>query len=66
MTRKKSLPKWKMLQFKGWKTYNDGFNNKMFPDYGTAKANGYPFQGFAPKDQTTTHFTYKERYGNLK
>ncbi len=64
MTRKKSLPKWKQLQFKGWKTYNDGMNNRMFPDYSTAKANGYPFQGFAPKDQTT-HFTYKERYGNL-
>lgn len=65
MTRKKSLPKWKQLQFKGWKTYNDGMNNRMFSDYSTAKANGYPFLGFAPKDQTT-HFTYKERYGNLK
>lgn len=64
MTRKKSLPKWKQLQFKGWKTYNDGMNNRMFSDYSTAKANGYTFLGFALKDQTT-HFTYKERYGNL-
>lgn len=64
--KKKNKAPWQILKEKGWKTYNDGINNKMFPDAKSAKEAGYLMEGFAPRyNAYTTHFTYNERYGKL-
>lgn len=64
MTRKKKqtyVPKWKQLLKQGWKVYNDGINNKMFPNATEAKAAGYSLEGFAPRyNSYTTHFTHSD------
>ena len=57
MKRKKAP--WQILKDKGYKVFNDGMNNKMFKDYTTAKANGYMYEGFAMRDQTT-RFSYSD------
>lgn len=55
--KKKNKAPWQILKEKGWKTYNDGINNKMFPDTKSAKEAGYIYDGFAIRNQTT-HFHY--------
>ena len=35
--KKKNKAPWQILKEKGWKTYNDGINNKMFPNKEKAK-----------------------------
>lgn len=63
--KKRYVPAWKKLMMKGYKVYNDGLNNAMFLSYSEAAKNGFPYEGYAPRSQTT-HFHYRDLYGKLK
>lgn len=62
MAKNTKQPRWKQLQKKGWKTYNNGFTSKMFSSRARAESAGYYFLGF-PDDaysSARTHFHYSD------
>lgn len=64
--KQKQVPQWKKLANKGWKVYNNGINNKMFPNATSAHNAGFFYEGFLTNETPyTTHFTYRELYGTL-